>query len=387
MKIENRNQKGITLIGLVVTIIVLIILAAISISVLTGDNGLTKTSQTAKADTERANIQEQIELAVINSYGNNGKINVTKLAKELSQIPDIKYKDSEITSDTVISLPAIIQYKDGTNFKITDDGDISVEVNTDTSTLPELASNAKPGDYVKYVVPTKTFTMTAEETGYSTDQTYNTSDYEGLWQVLYNDEEHGLQIISSKNVTNEGNLYLGTDGNGEANKRAYNNSVTTLNKFCSNYVNIQYAISGRSVGSDPINSKDTTQENEIIQTDNGEGIDSGYKVADENYITDYNAMKSATSQSEEGLFDSTLSMFWLASRHVTADIEYASFSIRLLDNYGTIGDDWWISNWNDEVSWADPSMCGVRACITLRSGIKTNNGNGTKENPYELVAQ
>ena len=45
-----RNQKGITLIALVITIIVLLILAGVSIAMLTGDNGLlTKAQQSADA--------------------------------------------------------------------------------------------------------------------------------------------------------------------------------------------------------------------------------------------------------------------------------------------------------------------------------------------------
>ena len=40
MKRNLRNQKGITLIALVVTIVVLLILAGVSIGTLTGDNGI-----------------------------------------------------------------------------------------------------------------------------------------------------------------------------------------------------------------------------------------------------------------------------------------------------------------------------------------------------------
>ena len=43
----KENQKGITLIALVITIIVLLILASVSISMLTGDNGIL-TSRDAK---------------------------------------------------------------------------------------------------------------------------------------------------------------------------------------------------------------------------------------------------------------------------------------------------------------------------------------------------
>ena len=49
-KMKNRNpkEKGITLISLVITTIVLIILATISIGALGGENGLIKKSKYAK---------------------------------------------------------------------------------------------------------------------------------------------------------------------------------------------------------------------------------------------------------------------------------------------------------------------------------------------------
>ena len=49
------NQKGITLIALVITIIVLLILAGVSIATLTGQNGILTRAQDAKEQTEIAN--------------------------------------------------------------------------------------------------------------------------------------------------------------------------------------------------------------------------------------------------------------------------------------------------------------------------------------------
>ena len=48
----KTNEKGITLIALVITIIVLLILAGVSISMLTGDNGIITQAQRAKELTE-----------------------------------------------------------------------------------------------------------------------------------------------------------------------------------------------------------------------------------------------------------------------------------------------------------------------------------------------
>ena len=62
-----KKESGITLIALIVTIIILIILAGISIGTITGDNGLIKQAQTAKTETERSDIEEKINVIVIDN--------------------------------------------------------------------------------------------------------------------------------------------------------------------------------------------------------------------------------------------------------------------------------------------------------------------------------
>ena len=58
-----RNQKGITLVALVVTIVVLLILAGTSIAMLSGDNGIIKQSQKAENETGIGEEKEIIALA------------------------------------------------------------------------------------------------------------------------------------------------------------------------------------------------------------------------------------------------------------------------------------------------------------------------------------
>ena len=65
MKKQKENMKGITLIALVITIIVLLILAGVSISMLTGDNGIITQAQRAKELTEASSEEEYIQLLVI----------------------------------------------------------------------------------------------------------------------------------------------------------------------------------------------------------------------------------------------------------------------------------------------------------------------------------
>lgn len=63
MKKQIVEKKGITLIALVITIIVLLILAGITIATLTGDNGILKQADKAKTETTMGEEKEAIGLA------------------------------------------------------------------------------------------------------------------------------------------------------------------------------------------------------------------------------------------------------------------------------------------------------------------------------------
>ena len=60
----RMSMKGITLIALVVTIVVLLILAGVSISMLTGENGIITQASKAKEGSEIGNEEEIVKLAV-----------------------------------------------------------------------------------------------------------------------------------------------------------------------------------------------------------------------------------------------------------------------------------------------------------------------------------
>lgn len=64
MKVINRScqENGITLIALVVTIVVLLILAAVSIGMLTGENGLITRAQESAEETRGASVEEERDL-------------------------------------------------------------------------------------------------------------------------------------------------------------------------------------------------------------------------------------------------------------------------------------------------------------------------------------
>ena len=73
-KNKDMNNKGITLIALVITIIVLLILAGVSIATLTGENGILTRANDAKENTGLAEKREMVELSAQAALiDNNGK--------------------------------------------------------------------------------------------------------------------------------------------------------------------------------------------------------------------------------------------------------------------------------------------------------------------------
>ncbi len=95
-----KRNKGITLIALVVTIIVLLILAGISIAMLTGQNGILNRATDAKNTTETTQVDEQVKLSVAEALSNGlGTITEDNLKKALdSNVGSGKY---ELTGDAV----------------------------------------------------------------------------------------------------------------------------------------------------------------------------------------------------------------------------------------------------------------------------------------------
>ena len=59
---ETKENKGVTLIALAVTIIVMLILAGVTISTLTGNSGITTNASKAKTKSYLADIKEEYEL-------------------------------------------------------------------------------------------------------------------------------------------------------------------------------------------------------------------------------------------------------------------------------------------------------------------------------------
>ena len=85
MKKYKRNTKGITLIALVITIIVLLILAAVTINALSGDNGILKRASEAKNSTGISQEEESVKVAVAEALTQGiGTVTTENLQKALT---------------------------------------------------------------------------------------------------------------------------------------------------------------------------------------------------------------------------------------------------------------------------------------------------------------
>ena len=70
---KSKKEKGITLIALTITIVVLLILAGVTIAAISGDNGILQNAARAKEETDKANDIEKIKLAISDAQIGNAK--------------------------------------------------------------------------------------------------------------------------------------------------------------------------------------------------------------------------------------------------------------------------------------------------------------------------
>ena len=92
-----KKQTGITLIALVITIIVLLILAGVSIATLTGDNGILKQANQAKENNNSAAAKEKVEVEALGSIDKSGKFNKETFKDNLKT--NLKLSDNDIVDN------------------------------------------------------------------------------------------------------------------------------------------------------------------------------------------------------------------------------------------------------------------------------------------------
>ena len=200
-----KQAKGITLIALVITIIVLLILAGVTISMLTGENGILKQATSAKDKTDKSEFEEQVKLAVMASKVNDeGVIDLTTLEAEIGKI-----KGTEITKNgTENNLPWTVK-KGSYEVTITAEGTITTNTTgKDDSKKDEDTKIVNASDIASMSDKSKIYGATVN--GY-TLPSGTTTDVK--WKIFYADNSN-IYLIAD-NYVERANLPNSTTERGE----------------------------------------------------------------------------------------------------------------------------------------------------------------------------
>ena len=169
---KKNQEKGITLIALVITIIVLLILAGVTIATLTGENGILTRASDASKQTEIASVKEQAQLDISNW-----------VAEELENGRDVRISDWKDIENILNTANPDAEDRYYTN--VTEEGvetpngylvPIEELYTTDTTGEVTEVTVANYGDRVNYI---------------------SKGDSSLIWRIFYDDEDY-VYLISSK---------------------------------------------------------------------------------------------------------------------------------------------------------------------------------------------
>ena len=275
----KSSNKGITLIALIITIIVLLILAGITISALTGSDSAPAKANEAKQKNDIGSAKDQLALLVQNEQteayddiyvkGNNAvslTSSTTTIGQRVITAAVQQYGTAKQIGDATMQ---VTQSSAGQNAKVTittrdykQEGTIAYDGGTltwkalednngnppagNTSTVSSLAQagTIKVGDYVNYTPSSGSVTVTSAQTGHSTDQTFSTASETGMtWRVLSVDSTTGEVKIVGSPTTTQLTLY---------GKAGFGNAETVLNSIAEIFGGGTGAASVRSITEDDV---------------------------------------------------------------------------------------------------------------------------------------
>jgi len=379
MKNQNtKTQKGITLVALVITIIVLLILAAVAIGAIQ-NKGIIKYAQNASADYKAGEEKEKTVLDSLldkikeNVPGNNEEGN-----EENSGTGDENQGDSSGSQEGE-STGNQNQGSDANQGESSGSGENSGGSGEGVGGTESEENNAPVdylGKYVRYDV--------------DGDGIINTdNEYEAiLWRVLTDDTEK-VELITADAL---GELDLTpTDLNDARTK--YNNVVELMVAECKRVTGIQTNI--RNVGGpateEPLSNTNTVdfstlEEFEPTVPDENfakyEGAINGFRKGDDNFEEDFAQMAIAGVAMADNQEE-----YWVASRRVAEYATNVDFTVLSIEGrvnhriYTTL----FLMRQNGKGSFYLKLLNQVRPILTLSSGSLTAlKGEGTTEQPFEI---
>ena len=120
----KRTNSGVTLIALIITIIVLLILAGVTISMVVGDNGVLNQATKASDETEIADEKEKVQLSATGALAKNNGGGITRdyLNEELTSYIGVEGTDYTLSE----SAPFTVTYvNSGRSYTVFENGEVN----------------------------------------------------------------------------------------------------------------------------------------------------------------------------------------------------------------------------------------------------------------------
>ena len=201
MKKINMKEKGITLIALVITIIVLLILAGVTIATLMGDNGILTKATEARDKTKTAEEEEKVRLAVAGALAedNGDDIRQESLEDELANyFADEDYDVAVSTNETGEEgyLVTVTENNaEGNQYFVSKDGNTSVQEKSNIMATLKIEGEKATG------APTIPDGFSHKEG--NVDEGYviaDTSGNEFVWVPVDKNQKIKINVTSEQNI-------------------------------------------------------------------------------------------------------------------------------------------------------------------------------------------
>ena len=241
MKQKLKNNKGITIVALVITIIIMLILAGVTVKIATGGGIIDKTKNTSD-EFEIEQEKEKVKSGYL-SY---------KTAKMVDNDAQLSVEDAQTTGNATSGWKVIFT-KTNNEYRLTKDGKVilvkqngiyAIWLDNGDDTFTKEDVTVKVGDIVTYnTEKEKSTTVDKSKSGYSSDQIFKTEKLG--WRVLGINANGEIELISD-NPTSTRLCLKGELG--------YLNAEEILNNMCNElYGKGEHATGARSLNVEDIN--------------------------------------------------------------------------------------------------------------------------------------
>ena len=367
MKKERKKQKGITLVALVITIIILLILAGISISTLT-NQGILKKVVDAKKVTEEKTAEED---AILENYLEQMNVMTKGLSSRVKPGDYVSYTPDTASTDAILqSLSEYSGYADTSNRNTTDT--LKQERNLKWRVLDIVDGKVR----LISEVPT---TSTIALKGWNG---YNNAVYliDEICETLYNKANYSnnVQNLKIEDIQNKMSIdYTKID-------KFYGTKCSPATK---NYPSIFAQEEGQKVNGE-VGGLGLSKQDKLIKQTKINTAES-WEVKYTYWYKDLTKTDFKTPI-YYNLFmanekDERYSTYWLSSRCVSADElnDSTCFYVRYIANWGGPNGQL-LTHGKAEGDYVDGRTFNFRPVITLNSNVLLKSGEGTLSSPYEI---